>query len=456
LTLADPDFRQAAAPAHARPSRVRWWLQGHDRFSLVGQEISMFGGFLESLTQLPLLARFSLALTIILVVPTLCQKVRLPSIVGLLLAGILFGPHGLHVGPKSHEVAQFFADVGKLLLMFFAGLEIDLVQFRRTGYRSLVFGLATFSLPLAAGILAGLGFGFDWLAALLIGSLLASHTLIGYPIVQRLGLTRDEAVTVTVGATIFTDVASLMILAVCIPIHVAGFSTSAFLLQLVQLAVYVPLVLFGLGALTGWLMPRVKSKEGQFLVMLLVVTVAAIGAEMIHLEGIIGAFLAGLALNRAVRESQAKHELEFLGNTLFIPMFFITVGFLIDIRVFAATIVAHLGLVLAIVVGLIVSKLLAAHLIRRAFGYSLYQGLVMWSLSLPQVAATLAAALVAFEAVDAQGQRLINEPVLNCVIVLLVVTSILGPILTEQFGKRLKTTPDIAPPAPSELTAAAA
>ena len=174
---------------------------------------------------------------------------------------------------------------------------------------------------------------------------------------------------------------------------------------LAELAVYVPLVLFGLGALTRWLMSRVTSKEGQFLVMLLVVAVAAIGAEAIHLEGIIGAFLAGLALNRAVQESPAKHELEFLGNTLFIPMFFITVGFLIDVRVFATTLATHLGLVVGIVGGLIVSKLLAALLARRAFGYSRYQGLVMWSLSLPQVAATLAAALVAYEAKDAAGSK---------------------------------------------------
>jgi Kef-type K+ transport system membrane component KefB len=401
----------------------------------------MSGGFLAFLTQLPLLARFAVAMAVILVVPALCAKVRLPAVVGLLLAGVVFGPHGLNVGPKSHEVAHFFADVGKLLLMFFAGLEIDLVQFRRTGHRSLAFGLATFALPLLSGILAGLAFGYGWLGALLIGSLLASHTLLGYPIVQRLGLARDEAVTVTVGATIFTDVASLMILAVCIPIHVAGFSPRAFVLQLLELAVYVPVVLFGLGSLTRWLMPRVRSKEGQFLVMLLIVTIAAIGAEAIHLEGIIGAFLAGLALNQAARESQAKHELEFLGNTLFIPMFFITVGFLIDLRVFAATLASHLGLVLSIVGGLIVSKLLAALLTRSAFGYSRDQGLIMWSLSLPQVAATLAAALVAFEARNAAGRRLIDEPVLNSVIVLMVVTSILGPILTDQFGKRLAASP---------------
>jgi Kef-type K+ transport system membrane component KefB len=416
----------------------------------------MSGGFLESLTHLPLLARFAVAMAVILIVPALCEKVRLPAVVGLLLAGVVFGPHGLNVGPKSHEVAHFFADVGKLLLMFFAGLEIDLVQFRRTGHRSLAFGLATFALPLASGILAGLGFGYGWLGALLIGSLLASHTLLGYPIVQRLGLSRDEAVTVTVGATVFTDVASLMILAVCIPIHVAGFSPKAFLLQLAELAVYVPLVLFGLGALTGWLMPRVRSKEGQFLVMLLAVILAAIGAEAIHLEGIIGAFLAGLALNQAAQESRAKHELEFLGNTLFIPMFFITVGFLIDLRVFATTIASHLGLVVAIVGGLIASKLLAALLTRWAFGYSRYQGLVMWSLSLPQVAATLAAALVAFEAKNAEGRRLIDEPVLNSVIVLMVVTSILGPILTEQLGKRLASGPKVAAPGTNEVAVASA
>jgi Kef-type K+ transport system membrane component KefB len=398
----------------------------------------MLSGFLEPLTQLPLLARFALAMTLILIVPAICRKIHMPSVVGLLLAGVAFGPNGLHVAPQSHEVSQFFADVGKLLLMFFAGLEIDLVQFRRTGHRSLVFGLTTFALPLASGLFAGLIFGYSWLAALLIGSLLASHTLLGYPIVQRLGLARDEAVTVTLGATIFTDVASLMILAICIPIHLAGFSTQAFVLQLVQLAVYVPLVLFGLGGLTQWIMTFVKSKDGQFLVMLLVVTVAAIGAEMIHLEGIIGAFLAGLALNRAVRESQAKHELEFLGNTLFIPMFFISVGFLIDVRVFGTTIVTHFGLVAAIVGGLIVSKLLAALFTQRIFGYSRYQGLVMWALSLPQVAATLAAALVAYESKNAEGQRLIDAPVLNSVVVLMVVTSLLGPILTEQFCNRLK------------------
>ena len=405
----------------------------------------MFERLQESLTQLPLLARFAFAMTVFLTVPALCKRIHLPAVVGLLAAGVIFGPHGLQVGPKHNEVAEYFAEVGKLLLMFFAGLEIDVQQFQRTRNRSLIFGLATFSLPLAAGFAVGMGFGYGWIGALLIGSLLASHTLLGYPIVQRLGLVRNEAVTVTIGATIFTDIASLMVLAICIPIHMSGFSPAAFILQLVQLAVYVPLVLFGLSAVVRLLMERMKdSKEGQFLVMLLAVAVAGIGAEIINLEGIIGAFLAGLALNRAVHHSPAKAELEFLGNTLFIPVFFVTVGFLINPRVFVESTINNLGLVSSIVLGLIIAKLLAALVATRAFHYTKHEGLIMWSLSLPQVAATLAAALVAYNAQNSAGERLIDEPVLNTVIVLMVITSVLGPILTESFGRRLVALSEIA------------
>jgi Kef-type K+ transport system membrane component KefB len=228
------------------------------------------------------------------------------------------------------------------------------------------------------------------------------------------------------------------VLAICIPIHTSGFSPPTFAWQIVQLAIYIPVILFGLSAIVGYLMARFQgSKEGQFLVMLLAVTVAAIGAEAIHLEGIVGAFLAGLAINRAAQHSQAKEELEFLGNSLFVPMFFVVVGFLINVSVFFGTLVSHAALVAGIVFGLIGSKWLAAYLSQKRLGYSRDEGLIMWSLSLPQVAATLAAALTAYEAKAADGSRLIDEPVLNSVIVLMVVTSVLGPVLTEVFGRRL-------------------
>ena len=374
---------------------------------------------------------------ILFAVPPLCRRVRLPAVVGLMAAGVLIGPFGLQLAPKHGEVAHFFAELGKLLLMFFAGMEIDLVQFNRTRNRSIGFGLLTFALPLTAGLLVGFWAGYPWVGALLIGSLLASHTLIAFPIVEKLGKLRNEAVTVTIGATVFTDVAALLVLAVCIPIHVSGFAPDTFAIQVLQLAIYVPAVILGLGWVAQKLFALKPPKEGQFALMLLLVAVAAVAAEAIHLEGIIGAFLAGLAVNTATRDSEAKHELEFIGNHLFIPVFFLTIGFLIDLQTFANTLVTHFWLVFGIVGGLIGSKYLAAEVARRAFGYTRTEGLTMWSLSMPQVAATLAAALVAYNTTNAAGERLIGEPVLNSVIVLLVVTSVLGPILTERFARRL-------------------
>src|SRR5262249_47179282 len=153
-----------------------------------------------------------------LLTPALCQRIRLPAVVGLLVAGVVFGPSGLHIVPKHSEVANFFAEIGKLLLMFFAGLEIDITQFQRVRNKSLGFGVASFGLPIVLGTALGLLFGYNVLSSILIGSVFASHTLLGYPIVQRLGLVRNEAVTVTIGATIFTDIAALLVVAICIPI----------------------------------------------------------------------------------------------------------------------------------------------------------------------------------------------------------------------------------------------
>jgi Kef-type K+ transport system membrane component KefB len=210
-----------------------------------------------------------------------------------------------------------------------------------------------------------------------------------------------------------------------------------FVLQVVELLVYILIVLVGLSALGRWLMARMgASKEKQVVLILMIIAVAGFGAEAINLEPIIGAFLAGLAINRTVSQSEAKEEVEFLGNTLFIPMFFVSIGFLIDVRVFLQTIIAKTGLVVGIVGGLIVAKFLAAQLTQRLFGYSRSQGNLIWSLSLPQVAATLATAIVAFQSKNAAGVRLIDESVVNAVLVLVVVTSILGPVLTEYFGRQ--------------------
>jgi Kef-type K+ transport system membrane component KefB len=361
----------------------------------------------------------------------------MPPGVGLLFAGVALGPSGLGTVPDAAPVAGFFAEIGKLLLMFFAGLEIDLSQFRRTGKRSLVFGALTFSLPFAAGIAVGLLAGYGVLAAVLIGSLISSHTLLGFPIVRRLGLVTDEAVAVTIGGTVFTDLTALLVLSVCLPIHSSGFSPSMFAAQVGEVVAFILVVFVGLSALGRWLIERTgDTDERQVTLIFLIIALAGFGADAINLEPIIGAFVAGLAINRALTHGKAKEQLEFVGNTLFIPMFFVSIGFLIDLRVFGQTLVARIGLVVGIVGGLVGAKYLAARLTQRIYSYTRSEGRLIWSLSIPQVAATLAPALVAYETRNAEGVRLIDEAVLNTMLVLVVVTSMLGPVLTEYFGRQ--------------------
>jgi Kef-type K+ transport system membrane component KefB len=248
------------------------------------------------LSGLPAFTGLTIFLACAWIIPMLCRRVRLPDVVGLLVVGILLGPSCLNVFHPSRPVAVFLSDVGKLLLMFAAGLEVDLIQFRQTKGRSLCFGLLTFSLPLVTGTALGLCSGNGLNAAILIGSLLASHTLLAFPIVSKLGVVKNEAVTVTIGGTVFTDTGALLVLAICVSVHLIGFSPAAIGLQLLQLALYVPFILVGLGMTGRYLFAKFKiSEEGQLLFLMLVVALSSSLAELIHLEGIVGAFLAGLA-----------------------------------------------------------------------------------------------------------------------------------------------------------------
>ena len=184
------------------------------------------------------MARLAIILFLPLVVPMACRRCGLPSVGGLLVSGIVIGQHGLKNIPETPIVSNFMVDVGKLPLMFFAGIEIDHALFKSIWKRSRLFGWLTFTLPLLTGVGVGLVFGYSWLAALLIGSLLASHTLRGFPITRQMGISRSAPVVITTGATVFTDVASLLVLAVCLPIHKSGFSAQALLIQLGFLLVY--------------------------------------------------------------------------------------------------------------------------------------------------------------------------------------------------------------------------
>ena len=391
---------------------------------------------------LPLLAKFAVGIAVIVIVPQISRRIRLPSVVGLLLCGVLFGPYGLQLIGKNRPVADFLAELGKLMLMFIAGLEINLRLFRQVQRRSMTFGFITTSIPLILGTSVGLLYGYRAVPAVVIGSLLASHTLLASPIIARLGENRLEPITVTYGATMLSDTLSLIVFAICVSTFERGFSVSSLALQLLEIAVFVPVILLGLSRLGGYFLQKVRNDESAyFAVMLGLVVVASLLAESIHLPGIVGAFLSGLALNAAVQQNAAKKDLEFIGNTLFIPIFFIATGFLINPRALMHTVRSEFVLVLAIIGALVIGKYAAASIAARAFGYSRDARLTVWSLTLPQVAATLAAALVAYNTFDPAGNRLLDDRMLNVVLVLMLFTSIVGPVLTERYAPRLLEHP---------------
>jgi Kef-type K+ transport system membrane component KefB len=400
------------------------------------------GEWLGISASLPPLGRFAVVLALIAAVPFAARRLKLPDCVGFILAGLLIGPHMLGVVPAHAAIADFLADLGKLLLMFFVGLEIDLRQFAAQGRRAALFGLLTFALPMAAGTAAGLGFGYGTIAALLVGSLLASHTLIAFPAVSAAGLAGRPAVAITVGATVLTDMLSLLVLAACLAAHRAGFDPLALLWQVAELVAFAGLIVGVLPIPARRLAARLGgNEEARFAVLLLVVCAAATLAEAIDLEGIIGAFLAGLAVNRAVTGTEARRQLEFVGRALFIPAFFVVTGFLVDLVALGRTLAGELPLVVAIVGGLVAAKWAAAEIAGRAWGFAAGDRGLMASLTLPQVAATLAAALVGHDALNAAGERLLDIRMLNTVLVLVVVTSVLGPVLTERYAARAAEPP---------------
>jgi Na+:H+ antiporter len=393
---------------------------------------------------LPTLVKFAIAMAIIVCVPRLSRRIRIPAVVGLLLTGIVIGPHGLDVIGTNRPIADFFADLGKLLLMFCAGLEIDLALFRRARNRVVAFGLLTTSLPLLLGTGVGFLFGYRPVAALVLGSLLASHTLLAAPIVAKLGATRLEPIAVTFGATVVSDTLSLVVFAICVSTFQRGFSVPALAVQLIEITIFIPFILFGLSRLGAYFLRKVSDEENAyFALMLLVMTVAAVLAAVINLPGIVGAFLAGLAVNAAVHDQPAKEKLKFFGDSLFIPIFFVVTGFLIDPREFYQSITDNFALAAAVILALLAGKWIAAQIAGRAFGYSPIARMTIWSLTLPQVAATLAATLVAFDTFDPAGQRLVDGRLLNVVLVIMLATSILGPVLTEHFAPRM--LPDLRP-----------
>lgn len=377
---------------------------------------------------------FVILLVVILVVPIIFERLRLPGLIGLILSGILIGQSDWDLFKIDNSVWETLSTIGLAYLLFVAGLEVDLEQLSRRRSRALGFGSFVFCIPLVLGTFLGRSFEFDWLSSLLIGSLLSSYTLLAYPIINRLGLMNNEAVGVTIGASVFTDVATLLILAVCVAINLENLNIWQTIALVGWLTVYSVVVLVGFDWVGKEFLRRTGEDEGnQFLFVLVAVFLAAVGAQLIGIQTIIAAFFAGLAVNEVIGYGPVKQKIVFVGSMLFIPIFFINLGLKLDLPAF----LKDMGLVwltLSIVCGLIASKFIAALLAKLIYHYNWREIFTMCSISLPQVGVTSCVTFVGYKA------GLLNQDIFNSVTVLILVTSFIGPIITSRAVRGLNSS----------------
>ena len=388
---------------------------------------------------------FAIAMTAILLAPIIFNRLRLPDIVGLILAGVILGPNATNILAESESI-RLLGTVGLLYIMFIAGLDIDLGQFFKQKNRSLTFGILTFAIPQIVGTLVFRAMDFSWPASILIASMFASHTLVAYPIVRRLGIAKNDAVATAVGGTIFTDTLALLLLAV-VARSTQGELTAGFWLTLaISFSLYILAVFAIIPRLGRWFFRKVQDRgRAEFVFVLAIVFLCSWAALAIGTEPIIGAFLAGLALNRLVPESSPlMSRIQFFGDGFIIPFFLLYIGMLVDFSVLFSSITAWIvmGTMLAINIG---TKYIASMTTARIFKYSKDQAMVIFGLSTCEAAATLAATLVGLEL------GIIGEEVLNGVIMLIFVTCIMGPWLVEKFGAKVALHQKEAPLKPNDI-----
>lgn len=380
-------------------------------------------------------AVFGLALGVFLVAPILIERFGLPGIVGIVLVGIIIGPDGISL-LEHGEAIQLLGAVGLVYLLFIVGLDLDLQQFFNEPQDAALFGLTSFTIPLAVGTIVGsFILGLDIWAALLLAAVFSSHTLLAYPVIDRLGIAKNKAVTSVFGGILFSDTLSLVILVIVLAAVDGGLSA----MVVGQLAVLLA-VLFGgiwlvVPRIARWFFQNVFQET--YFDFLLVVTLVFLGAglaEVFGLAAILGAFVVGLALNREIATGgPLMNRLEFVGNAIFIPFFLLDVGMRVDLGVVFDGI-ETLGFAVVIIVTMILMKAIAAGGVSAIQGYNRSEFGVLTGLSIGQAAAALAITLIAVE------EGLFDEVILNAVVLLVLVSAIVSPAMTRRFGTELAET----------------
>lgn len=388
------------------------------------------------------LLKFLLELIIILCVPLLLNKIKVPHLLGLIIAGALVGPNGFHLLSRDSSVVVT-GTTGLLYIMFLAGLEIDMGDFKKNKWKSITFSIYTFVAPFLLGFTGGYYLlGFSLLPSILFASLFSSHTLIVYPLVSKLGIARNLSVNITVGGTMITDVLSLLVLAVVVGMTQGEVNAMFWTKLSFFMILFALIVLLVFPVIGRWFFKLVEDKISQYIFVLVMIYFASLLAEIAGVEAIIGAFFGGLAFNRLIpHTSSLMNRIEFVGNAIFIPFFLISVGMLIDFGAFVKSwdTLAVAGVMLAASIG---GKYLAAVATQKTFRLSGDERQLIFGMSSASAAATLASVMVGYNIIigdTASGEpiRLLNEHVLNGSILLILVSCTVSSFVSMSSAQRI-------------------
>ena len=379
---------------------------------------------------------FLIVLMIILFAPLLFNRLRIPNIIGMILAGVLIGEHGLNLLARDSSF-ELFGNVGLYYIMFLAGLEINMSDFKRNRRKAAVLGLLAFLIPISIGFIVNTTLlKYSVVTSILLASMYASYTLISYPIVLRLGVSRQRSVSIAVGATAVTDTLTLLVLAVISGIYQGGTGQMYWIGLAIKVVLTGALIMYAVPRIARWFFRKYEDTIMQFIFVMVLLFASAGLMEIAGLEGILGAFLAGILLNRLIPNiSPLKNHIEFVGNALFIPFFLIGVGMLIDLRV----IFGHgdaLKVAAVMTATAITGKWLASFVTQKSFRMSRTERRLMFGLSTSQAAATLAAALIGHGIIMPDGSRLLSDDVLNGTILLILVTCIVSSLTTQSAARK--------------------
>jgi len=393
--------------------------------------------------------KFLLILVIILFAPIILNKIKIPHLLGLIIAGAVVGPNGFYLMERDSSII-LSGTAGLLYIMFLAGLEIDLADFKKNSKKSIVFGLYTFLIPMILGILGGYYIlQFSILTSILLASMFASHTLIAYPLISKLGVAKNRAVNVAVGGTMITDTLALLVLAVIVGMSAGEVNTAFWVRLTISIIIFGLIVIFLFPVIARWFFKKYEDNVSQYIFVLVMVFLGAVLAELAGIEAIIGAFLAGLALNRLIpHTSPLMNRIEFVGSAIFIPFFLIGVGMLIDYRAFFKDLdTIKVAAVMTVIATS--SKFIAAWLTQKTYNFTLDERRLIFGLSNAQAAATLAAVLVGYNIIIGEtpaGEpiRLLNESILNGTILMILITCTIASFVAQKGAKNiaLSETPE--------------